>query len=41
LHATSSNSDLPKQLESKGGIYEFSHSIGLSSKVDALTKKFD
>ena len=41
LHATSSHSDLPRQLGSKGGIYEVSHSIDLSSKVDALAKKFD
>ena len=41
LHATSSHCDLPRQLGSKGGIYEVSHSVDLSSKVDALTKKFD
>ena len=41
LHATSSHSDLPRQLRSKGGIYEVSHSIDLYSKVDALVKKFD
>jgi len=41
LHATSSHSDLPRQLGSKGGIYKVSHSIDLSSKVDALAKKFD
>ena len=27
LHATSSHSDPPKQLGSKGGIYEVTHSI--------------
>ena len=39
--ATSSHSDLPRQLGSKGEIYEVSHSIDLSSKVDASAKKFD
>jgi len=33
--------DLPRQLGSKGGIYEVSHSVDLSSNVDALSKKFD
>ena len=32
---------MPRQLGSKGGIYEVSHSIDLSSKVNALVKKFD
>ena len=41
LCATSSHSDLPRQLGSKWGIYEVSHSIDLSIKVDALAKKFD
>ena len=41
LHATSSHSDLPRQLGSKGRIYEASHSIDLSGNVDALAKKFD
>ena len=41
LHATSSHSDFPRQLRSKGGISEVSHSIDLSSKVNALAKKFD
>jgi len=41
LYATSSHSDFPRQLGSKRGIYEVSHSIDLSSKVDALAKKFD
>ena len=41
MHATSSHSDLPSQLGSKGGIYKVSHLIDLSSKVDTLTKKFD
>ena len=41
LHATSSHSNLPRQLGSKGGIYEVSHLVDLSSKVDALPKKFD
>ena len=42
LHATFSHSDLPRQLGSKWWIYEVSHSIDLlSSKVDALAKKFD
>ena len=41
LHAASSHSDLLRQLESKGEIYEVSHSVDLSSKVDALAKKFD
>ena len=41
LHATSSHSDLPRQLGSKGEIYEVSQSIDLSSKVDALAKKFN
>jgi len=41
LHATSSHSDLPKQLGSKRGIFEVSHSVDLSSKVDSLAKKFD
>ena len=41
LHATSSHSDLHRQLGSKGGIYEVSHSVDLSSKVDPLAKKFD
>jgi len=40
LHAASSHSDVPRQFESKGKIYEVSHSIELSSKVDALIKKF-
>jgi len=41
LHTTSSHSDLSRQLGSKGGIYEVSHSVDISSKVDALVKKFD
>jgi len=41
LHATSSHSDLTRQLASKGGIHEVLYSIDLSSKVNALTKKFD
>jgi len=41
LHATSSHSDLPKQLGGTKGIYEVSHSLDLSSKANALTKKFD
>ena len=41
LHATSSHSNLPRQLQSKGRIYKVSHSTDLSSKVDALAKKFD
>jgi len=41
LYATSLHSYLPRQLESKWGIYEVSYSIDLSSKVDALSKKFD
>ena len=41
LHAISSHAELPRQLGSKMGIYEVSHSIDLSSKVDALAKKFD
>ena len=41
LHATSLHSDLLRQLGSNGGIYEVSYSINLSSKVDALIKKFD
>ena len=41
LHATSSHSNLPRQLGTKGGIYEVSHSIDLSSKVNALVKKLD
>ena len=41
LHATSLHSDLPRQLRSKGGIYEVSHSVDLSSKVDGLAKKFN
>ena len=41
LHATSSYSDLPRELGSKGGIYEVSHSIDISSKIDALVNKFD
>ena len=41
LHATSSHSNLPRQLGSKGGIHEASHSIDISDKVNALTKKFD
>ena len=40
LRATSSHTNLPRQLVSKGRIYEVSHSIDLSSKVDALIKKF-
>ena len=41
LHATFSHSNLPRQLGSRGGIYEVSHSVDLSSKVDTLAKKFD
>ena len=41
LHATSLYFNLPSQLGSKGGIYEVSLSIDLSSKVDAISKKFD
>jgi len=41
LHATSSHFDLPRKLGSKGGFYEVTHSIDLSSKVYALSKKFD
>jgi len=41
LHATSSRSDLPIQLGSKGEIYEVSHLINFSCKVDALSKKFN
>jgi len=41
LHATTSHSNLPRQLGSKGRIYEASHSIDLSGNVDALAKKFD
>jgi len=41
LHATSSHCDLPRQLGSKGEIYEVSHLVDLFSKVDALIKKFD
>jgi len=41
LHGTFLYPDLPRQLGSKGGIYEVSHSIDLSSKVDALAKNFD
>jgi len=40
LHSTSSHSDLPRQLGSKRWIYDVSHSIDLSRKVDALAKKF-
>ena len=32
---------MPRQLRSKGGVYEVSHLIDLSSKVTALSKKFD
>jgi len=41
LQATSLCSDLPRELESKVGIYEVSHLIDLSGKIDALCKKFD
>ena len=41
MQAASSHSDLPRQLGSKGGIYEVLHSIDLSSKIDALARKFD
>jgi len=41
LHATSSHSDLPRQSGRKGGIYEVSHLVDLSSKVDILTTKFE
>jgi len=41
LHPISLHFDLPRQLGSKGGIYEVSHAIDLSSKVGVLTKKFD
>ena len=38
LHATSSHFYLPRHLGSKGKIYEVTHSIDLSNKVDALSK---
>jgi len=41
LHTTSSHSDPPRQLGSKGRIYEVTYSIDFSSKVDALSKEFD
>jgi len=41
LHATSSHSDPPRQLGSRGGVYEVTHSIDPSSKVNTLSKKFD
>jgi len=41
LNDISSHFDLPRQLESKGWIYKVSHSVDISSKVDALTKKFN
>ena len=41
LYVTSSHFNLPRQLGSKRGIYEVSHSIKLFNKVDALAKKFD
>jgi len=41
LYATSSHSDLLRQLGHKREIYEVSYLIDRSSKVDALTKKFD
>ena len=40
LHTTS-HSDPPRQLGSKGGVYEVTDSIAVFSKVDALSKKFD
>jgi len=39
LHATFTHSDLPRQLGGKERIYEDSHSIDFSSKVDAVIKK--